>query len=526
MPARFRTKDRVLETSITTGAGTYTLAGAATGFQTFVGGDVAAGDFVPYFAEDGINWELGIGEVLSGPARLVRTTVLKSSNANAAVDWGAGTRNLRCGWPAELNTPRVKSVSIAGGAGAQVLTQDQQRCDVLILTGAITGNRDVEVDTAPWRWIVFNNTSGAFSVTVKVNGGVGVAVNQGRSRVLYCDGTDVEDGHTDSSSDVSATALGNGVTMLNGVLVHSRAGNAETIALKTLASGGLSDPSPGDPVTVIFRNVTAANGLPEELSVTAASSLTISSGSTLGASNGVPFRLWVVGFNDGGTFRLGVINCLGSATIYPLAAWGVASATAEGGAGAADSALVFYAGAAVASKAYSVLGYSSWEAGLAAAGTWGTAPTRQQLFGPGVPLPNTPVQRTWSNNIAGSTTGNGAMTDVTGASITITPSSACNPVEFAATWNSIHNNSAATNNTSYLQAVRGATTISATDAYELWYSSGGGGSSVAAPGHTRIMDKPFSSAAVTYKLQHRIGGANSPSRTTSNINLNLTEVMA
>lgn len=211
MPARFRTKDRVLETSVTTGAGTYTLAGAATGFQTFVGGDVAASDLVPYFAEDGTNWEVGIGEVLSGPARLVRTTVLKSSNANAAVNWGAGTKNLRCGWPAELNTPRVKSVSIAGGAGSQVLTQDEQRCDVLILTGAITGNRVIEVDTAPWCWVVFNNTTGAFTVTLKVNGQTGVAITQTKSKVLYCDGTDVEDANTDIPSSGAASESASGI---------------------------------------------------------------------------------------------------------------------------------------------------------------------------------------------------------------------------------------------------------------------------------------------------------------------------
>lgn len=205
----FVTKDRVLETSTTTGTGTYTLAGAATGFQTFQGGVVAANDYVPYFVEDGTNWECGIGRVLASPSRLERTTVLKSTNSNNAVNWGAGTRNLRCGWPAELNTPRLKTKSVAGAADV-TLTQDEQRADVLIFTGALTGNISVIVDATHWRWIVFNNTSGAFTLTVKVSGQPGVAVTQGKSKVLYCDGTDVEDGHTDVENAAQAWALWNG----------------------------------------------------------------------------------------------------------------------------------------------------------------------------------------------------------------------------------------------------------------------------------------------------------------------------
>lgn len=201
----FVTKDRVLETSTTTGTGTYTLAGASTGFQAFLGGVVAANDYVPYYGEDGTNWENGIGRVLASPARLERTTVLKSSNANAAVNWGAGTRNLRCGWPAELNTPRLKTRSVAGAVDV-TLTQDEQRADVLVFTGALTASISVIVDATPWRWIVFNNTSGAFALTVKVSGLTGVAVAQGKTKMLYCDGTDVRDGMTDfpAASDIAA----------------------------------------------------------------------------------------------------------------------------------------------------------------------------------------------------------------------------------------------------------------------------------------------------------------------------------
>lgn len=176
--------------------------------------------------------------------------------------------------------------------------------------------------------------------------------------------------------------------------------SALTIALKDRDG---SDPSAASPVSAGLRNVTAATGDFTVQNAAAASSLVVSSGSALGTVSNVPFRLWIALFHDGGTtLRLGVINCLSTAAgagagrdvtaIYPLAAWGIASSTAEGGAGAADSAQTFYTGTAVTSKAFVVLGYAEWPSGLATAGTWSSGPSRIQLFGPGVPLPGQVVQ--------------------------------------------------------------------------------------------------------------------------------------
>jgi hypothetical protein len=160
----------------------------------------------------------------------------------------------------------------------------------------------------------------------------------------------------------------------------------------TLSGNDAADPSSTNKVRVPFRSVTAATGTFSQVVVSAATTLVISSGSTMGASSATAFRLWIVAFNDGGTLRLGAINCLSGKNIFKLSGWGIASSTAEGGAGAADSAQVFYTGSAVTSKAYTVLGYMTWESGLTAAGTWDAVPTRIQLFGPDVPLPGQEVQ--------------------------------------------------------------------------------------------------------------------------------------
>lgn len=183
----FKTGERIFETSVTTGTGTYTLDGPQTGFQAF--STLGVND-CPYFATDDINWECGIGTYAATPDRLARTTVLGSSNAGAAVNWGAGTKKIRCGPLAAFAVPRTLSKSVAGSSDV-ALTQDEQRRDQLVLTGLLTGNINVTVDVSPWRWSVYNNTTGSFTLKVKTTAGTGIFVPQGSRMVLECDGTNV-----------------------------------------------------------------------------------------------------------------------------------------------------------------------------------------------------------------------------------------------------------------------------------------------------------------------------------------------
>lgn len=184
------------------------------------------------------------------------------------------------------------------------------------------------------------------------------------------------------------SALAAGFSLVNGYLDWSVATSILTVAVKTLAG---ADPSAADPVRIVFRSSTAATGSPVVRELTAVTSIAINDTALLGTSNSTAFRLWCVAFDDAGTVRLALINCLSGTSIYPLAGWGIASATLEDG--ASDSAHVFYSnGAAVASKAYATLGYATWESGLATAGTWSAAPTRAQLFGTGIALPGQRVQ--------------------------------------------------------------------------------------------------------------------------------------
>lgn len=84
--------DRVKETTTVTGTGAATLLGAVTGFQAF-SATMANADTTWYCIAGGAEWEIGLGTWNTGNT-LTRTTVLKSSNANAAVSFSAGTKDV------------------------------------------------------------------------------------------------------------------------------------------------------------------------------------------------------------------------------------------------------------------------------------------------------------------------------------------------------------------------------------------------------------------------------------------------
>jgi len=92
-------KDRVKETTTTTGTGTYTLAGAVTGFEAF--SEIGDGNTTYYCCSDGIDFEVGVGTYTASGTTLARTTILQSSNSDAAVNWTAGTRSIFITQPAE-----------------------------------------------------------------------------------------------------------------------------------------------------------------------------------------------------------------------------------------------------------------------------------------------------------------------------------------------------------------------------------------------------------------------------------------
>lgn len=179
---------------------------------------------------------------------------------------------------------------------------------------------------------------------------------------------------------------------INGTLVASASAGALTIAVKTNASAGASDPSGGDPVTVAFNNTTAVGSGVQTMSLTAASSVVIPSTATMGVTSTTAFRLWVVGFRDssGPTFRLGVWNGFDGLNIFPLTE-GLGTSTTIGV--GSNNAGVIYSNTGVTNMPMTILGYLEWNAAGLTAGTWTTANLfKTQLLTPGAKLPGDVVR--------------------------------------------------------------------------------------------------------------------------------------
>jgi len=82
------------------------------------------------------------------------------------------------------------SMDVSGGANV-TLTAAEARKGVIYLSGALTANINVIVPDRQRQWTVHNNTSGAYSLTLKTAAGAGIAVGQGKHAIVRSDGVDV-----------------------------------------------------------------------------------------------------------------------------------------------------------------------------------------------------------------------------------------------------------------------------------------------------------------------------------------------
>ena len=93
--------DRVKVNSTTTGTGAFALGAAVTGFETFAQG-IGNNNTTYYciFNQGTSEFEVGLGTLDGSSANLTRTTVISSSNSDAAVNFSAGTKDVFCTLPA------------------------------------------------------------------------------------------------------------------------------------------------------------------------------------------------------------------------------------------------------------------------------------------------------------------------------------------------------------------------------------------------------------------------------------------
>jgi hypothetical protein len=176
-------KDRVKETTTSTGTGSITLAGASTGFQSF--SSIGDGNTTYYTiaSQTGNEWEVGIGTYTSSGTTLSRDIILESSNSGSAVNFSSGTKDVFVTYPAErasITYTGVKTSNYTAGPNEGVLTSTAGGAFTVTLPASPAANMQVTVADTATSW-------GTNNLTIARNG----STIAGLAEDLVCDLSDV-----------------------------------------------------------------------------------------------------------------------------------------------------------------------------------------------------------------------------------------------------------------------------------------------------------------------------------------------
>ena len=221
----FILNDRVKETSTTTGTGAFTLGGAVSGFETFSAG-IGGSNTTYYciFRTGTTQFEIGFGTLNSGASTLTRTYIISSSNSDAAVDFGSGSKDVFCTVPgskinlpfpeenASSSAPKIITVKVAaksgnhpyqGAGSSNAYYLGGLEAPALRLTGVDASNsayaqyyRFDQSDSSnsghPLRFYLESDKSTAYTTGVTTNGTPGssgaytqIAVDETTPNILY-----------------------------------------------------------------------------------------------------------------------------------------------------------------------------------------------------------------------------------------------------------------------------------------------------------------------------------------------------
>ena len=210
-------KDRVKETTTTTGTGDITLAGAVEGFQSF--SSALSDADTTYYAishRDADEWEVGLGTYSSGV--LTRTTVLESSNSDTAVSFASGTKDIFITLPAEkavvldasddLNVGNITTTGYLRGPATFTIDPAAHGDDTGTLV--IAGNLQVDGTTTTINSTTvsvddLNMVLASGSANAAAANGAGITIDGASATLTYDSATD----RWTMNKDLTANLVGN-----------------------------------------------------------------------------------------------------------------------------------------------------------------------------------------------------------------------------------------------------------------------------------------------------------------------------
>jgi len=268
-------KDRVKETTTTTGTGAITLAGAVSNFQTFTS-VLSNADTTYYAIIDDTNgaFEVGLGTFASSGTTLTRTTILESSNSGSAVNLGTGTKQVFMTYPAEKSVflNGSNQLVINGSAVTSSVTElniltgksfvDEDGMDSNSAT-AIASQQSikayVDAQLTAQDLDIQGDSGGALSIdldseTLTITGGTGISTS-GLGNVITINGDDAStsgkgiasfssDDFSVSSGAVTIKSGGITNTQLAGSIANSKLSNSSVSFGGVSVALGASDATP------------------------------------------------------------------------------------------------------------------------------------------------------------------------------------------------------------------------------------------------------------------------------------------
>lgn len=199
----------------------------------------------------------------------------------------------------------VTNINAVAASGTVVLTLTQYRPRVIVITGLLTANVNYQFPSGiGGQWSIYNNTTGAFSITTSSGGGgLSLTILQGFSTLVWCDGTNVRQNLTAPLNAQGSNGYvqfnNNGALSGSGFLTFNNSNSRLTVGALQNQATSVLDPNN------FLCTMENANGAAGIFCYTGSALNTVSLSARVESTQAIPFGIFYGGSNVGGIMTNG-----------------------------------------------------------------------------------------------------------------------------------------------------------------------------------------------------------------------------